>query len=72
MGTYTEEGKVKVIIDTHHENQLFQDEDTVFDIDDKVLVDRNGKEVIGIVVDIEKFEESNVPFPIEKTKSIIR
>ena len=42
------------------------------DIDDKVLVDRNGKEVVGIVIDIEEFDENEVPFPVGKTKNIIK
>lgn len=41
-------------------------------INDKVLVNRNGKDVIGIVIDIEKFYEEDVPFPIDKTKNIIK
>ena len=41
-------------------------------IDDKVLVNRNGKEVVGIVIDIKKYEEDNVPYPVEKTKKIIK
>lgn len=36
-----------------------------------VLVDRAGKETEGEVVDIEYFNEFNVPFPVEKTKDII-
>ena len=42
------------------------------DIDDKVLVDRNGKEVIGIVIDVDDYEEDDVPFPVEKTKKVIK
>ena len=42
------------------------------DIDDKVLVDRNGSMAIGIVIDIENFDEDSVPFPIDKTKDIIK
>lgn len=41
-------------------------------INDKVLVNRNGKDVIGIVIDIEKFYEEDVPFPIDKTKDILK
>lgn len=42
------------------------------EINDKVLVDRNGKEVVGIVIDVEEFEEDDVPYPLEKTKDIIK
>lgn len=42
------------------------------DIDDKVLVNRNGTDVVGIVIDVEIYEENKVPFPIEKTKKIIK
>ena len=42
------------------------------DIDDKVLVNRNGKDVVGIVVDVEYYDEDNVPYPLEKTKNIIK
>jgi len=38
----------------------------------KVLVDRNGIETIGIVEKIEMFQKEKVPFPIEKTKYIIK
>ena len=41
-------------------------------IGDKVLVNRNGKDVVGIVIDVEYFNEDKVPYPIEKTKSIIK
>ncbi len=41
-------------------------------VGDKVLVDRTGKQVVGIVVDIEEFDEEDVPFPIDKTKDIIK
>lgn len=41
-------------------------------IGDKVLVNRNGKDVVGIVIDVEYFDEDKVPYPIEKTKSIIK
>lgn len=40
-------------------------------IGDKVLVDRTGKQVEGEVVDIEYFNEEDVPYPLEKTKDII-
>lgn len=42
------------------------------DIDDKVLVNRGGKDVVGIVIDVEKYDEKNVPFPVDKTKKIIK
>lgn len=42
------------------------------DVDDKVLIDRNGKKVVGIVIDIEDFDEDEVPFPVDKTKNIIK
>lgn len=38
----------------------------------KVLVDRNGMEAIGIVEKIEIFQKDNVPFPIENTKHILK
>ncbi len=41
-------------------------------VGDKVLVDRTGKQVVGIVIDIEEFEEDEVPFPVDKTKDIIK
>ena len=42
------------------------------EIDDKVLVNRNGKDVVGIVIEVEKYDENNVPFPVERTKKIIK
>ena len=42
------------------------------DIDDKVLVNRVGKDVVGIVIDVEIYDEKNVPFPVDKTKKIIK
>lgn len=47
------------------------DEDEI-KVGDRVLVDRNGSEATGIVAKVEKFKKKNVPFPIEKTKHIIR
>lgn len=41
-------------------------------IDDRVLVDRNGKEVVAIVIDKMVYAEDDVPFPLEKTKNIIK
>lgn len=41
-------------------------------IGDKVLVDRVGKETIGEVVDVEYFNKKDVPFPIYKTKDVIK
>ena len=41
-------------------------------IGNKVLVDRAGKKIDGEVVDIEYFNEDDVPFPVEKTKDIIK
>lgn len=38
----------------------------------KVLVDRNGIETIGIIEKIEVFPKDKVPFPIENTKHIIK
>ena len=42
------------------------------EINDKVLVNRNGKDVVGIVVDVEIYDENNVPFPVDRTKKIIK
>ena len=41
-------------------------------INDKVLVDRNGEEVLGTVIDIEKFDKEDVPFPLDITKKVIK
>lgn len=41
-------------------------------VDDKVLVDRSGKEVVGIVTKVEYFKKDNAPYPLEKTKDIIK
>ena len=38
----------------------------------KVLVDRNGIEAVGIVDKLEVFQKDKVPFPIENTKHIIK
>lgn len=44
----------------------------LIEIGDKVLVDRAGTETIGEVVDVEYFKKTDVPFPIYKTKDIIK
>lgn len=41
-------------------------------IGDKVLVDRVGKETLGEVVDVEYFKKIDVPYPIYKTKDVIK
>ena len=41
-------------------------------IGDRVLVNRNNKEVIGIVIDVQIYHESDVPYPLDKTKDIIK
>ena len=41
-------------------------------INDRVLVDRAGHETVGIVIDIEYCDKDNVPYPLEKTKDIIK
>lgn len=45
--------------------------DTV-EVGDYVLVDRANRLAIGEVMDAKYFEKGNTPFPIEKTKEIIR
>ena len=39
---------------------------------DIVLVDRNGEEVEAEVLDTRIYKENEVPFPVEKTKDIIK
>lgn len=39
---------------------------------DYVLVDRNGENAVGIVKKIERFGKNDVPFPVDKTKHIIK
>lgn len=41
-------------------------------VGDKVLVDRQGKEVVGEIIDIEYRTEDDLPFPLDKTKDIIK
>lgn len=41
-------------------------------LDDKVLVDRLGKQVVGIVTRIGYYEDDEVPYPKDKTKEVIR
>ena len=41
-------------------------------IGDRVLVNRNNKEVIGIIIDVQIFYKSDVPYPLDKTKDIIK
>ena len=42
------------------------------DIDDMVLVDRMGKEVVGKVVSVDYYNKDKVPYPINETKDIIK
>lgn len=54
-------------------NSFYYKTDTdLIEIGDKVLVDRVGTETIGEVVDVEYFKKTDVPFPIYKTKDIIK
>lgn len=46
-------------------------DDTV-EVGDYVLVDRANHLAVGEVMDVEYFEKNNTPFPVEKTKEIIR
>ncbi len=39
---------------------------------DKVLIDRNGNETIGTVSRVNLYSEQSVPYPINKTKEIIK
>ena len=41
-------------------------------IGDKVLVDRNGNEAYGTVTDVNIYDADSVPYPVEKTKEIIK
>ena len=41
-------------------------------IGDKVLVDRCGKEVVGIIINKDIYGKDDAPFPINKTKPIIK
>lgn len=41
-------------------------------VGDTVLVDRNGNEAYGTVEDIEIYTDKTAPYPVEKTKDIIK
>ena len=41
------------------------------EVGDRVLVDRNGEEVYGIVESIGSYTRETAPYPVDKTKDII-
>lgn len=47
-------------------------EDTSIRRGDKVVVNRNGAETVAIVLNSKLYKRYEVPFPVEKTKSIIK
>lgn len=54
------------------EPSFYYKTDLSIKVGDKVLVDRNDKKVIGEVVALEYYEEDNVPYPLNKTKDILK
>ena len=41
-------------------------------VGDKVLVDRNGNEAYGTIVEVNVYDAESIPYPMEKTKEIIK
>ncbi len=41
-------------------------------VGDKVLVNRNDKETVGLIVEVKHKEKNKVPYPLNKTKDIIK
>ena len=64
---------VKVVYDDDYGENEYSYKTDIEDIKegDQVLVDRNGNEAYGTVTDVGRYPESNLPYPLEKTKDII-
>ena len=61
-----------IVAKTINEPSFYYKTNLPISIGDKVLVDREGKEVEGTIIDVESFFANEVPFPINKTKDIIK
>lgn len=61
-----------IVATTLREPTFFYRTNLPVKLDDRVLVDRQGKQVVGIVERIGYYEEGEEPYPIEKTKEIIK
>lgn len=61
-----------IVATTIKEPSFFYRTNLPVKLDDKVLVDRLGKQVVGIVVKIGYYEDNEVPYPKDKTKEVIK
>ena len=61
-----------IVARTIKEPSFYYKTDLNVNVGDKVLVDRNGKNVIGEIISLEYREKDNVPYPLDKTKNIIK
>ena len=63
---------LKVLVDLPEIYQAYYylTDDYSIEEDDKVVVDFNGKETEGTVVEVDYYKKDEVPFPIERTKYI--
>ena len=61
-----------IVAQTIDEPSFYYKTDLPINEGDKVLVDRNGKEIEGKVTEVKSFAENEVLFPINKTKDIIK
>ena len=61
-----------IVATTIGEPSFYYKTDLPIKVGDKVLVDRCGHHTTGEVIEVEYREKNNVPYPIEKTKDIIK
>lgn len=63
-----------VVFEAGYKSYYYLTDDDSIEVDDFVIVPagKDNHEAIARVEDIEYFDEENVPFPVEKTKKIIR
>ena len=69
FGTYT---YVSVCFHPGGKSYAYRTDDKTIRVNDTVVVPVSGEEKTALVTAVEKYKKADVPFPLEKTKFIIR
>ncbi len=69
FGTYT---YVSVCFRPGAQSYSYRTNDSSIKVGDMVVVPAGNEEKVGSVTAVQKYKKSNVPYPVEKTKTVIR
>ena len=63
---------VSVAFELYGKSYAYRTDDKTIKVNDTVIVPVSGKEKAAVVTDIRKYKKNEVPFPLDKTKFVIR